>query len=359
MKQTLRIKLFLYRFFSTHIGMMFLRLLSLGIKVKNLGKDKKAKNQKKCPFLVAITVDTESGYVDRNERRIWQKEYPEAFKGYYYGIRNLIGVFDKHKVKATFFLSTQCFSSKGKEYRQIKKEIDGLAKKGHEIGLHLHPDSDLAIQKRLSKKLDATSAFFYNYREKLKIIKTAKQIVKEHLGNNVAKNLLSFRWGNWALDNEGVKALQEAGFKIDSSATPGIKGHLNDTMRHDWSKVNRHYPWKLSMTDYQATNHNNSKIMEIPIATFDLFGLKLRADPVYSSLLLNAFDYYYKHADRLKRPFIFVIITHSPEATYQDGKSTKALKTIDSFIRHTKSFKDAEFATMAECYKSLGKPNSK
>ena len=71
-------------------------------------------------------------------------------------------------------------------------------RKGHELGLHLHPDSDFAIQKKLSKKFDATSAFFYNYEEKLKIIKAAKQLVKEHLGNDIAKKLSSFRWGNWA-----------------------------------------------------------------------------------------------------------------------------------------------------------------
>lgn len=359
MKPTLRIKLFLYRFFSTHIGKLLLRPLSFGVAVKNIGNAKPQENSKKYPFLVVITTDAESGYVDKNERRVWQKENPEAFIGYYSGIRNLTGVFDKHKIKTTFFLSTQCFSSKGIEYKKIKDELGKLIKKGHEIGLHLHPDSDFAIQKKLSKQFKATSAFFYNYKEKLSIIKAAREIIKENLGKNIEKKLVSFRWGNWALDSEGAKALSKLGFKMDSSATPGIKGHINDTMKYDWSRVKIHYPWKLSATDYQATNHNNSKIIEIPIATFDFFGFKLRADPVCSSLLLNAFDYYYKYADRLKRQFIFVIITHSSEATYQDGSPTKVLKTMDSFINHTKRFKDVEFATMAGCYNHLEKFNSK
>jgi len=89
----LKTKLLLYRFFSTDFGKLLLNALSSGVKVHNLGP----KKEKKFPFLVAITIDTESGYVNRDERRVWQKEEPDAFRGYYYGIRNLLYVFDKHK----------------------------------------------------------------------------------------------------------------------------------------------------------------------------------------------------------------------------------------------------------------------
>ena len=352
MKQTLRIKLFLYRFFSTHIGKSLLRLLSFGVAVKNIG-NKQLKNSKKYPFLVVITTDAEAGYVDKGERRIWQKENPEAFIGYSHGIRNLMDVFDKHRIKTTFFLSTQCFSSKGIEHKRIKDELGKLIKKGHEIGLHLHPDSDFVLQKKLSMQFKATSAFFYNYKEKLRIIKEAREIIRENLGKSIEKKLVSFRWGNWALDSEGAKALSKLGFKIDSSATPGIKGHLNDAMKYDWSRVKTHYPWKLSATDYQATAHNNSKIIEIPIATFDFFAVKLRADPVNSVLLNKAFTEYYKKADRSKKPFPFVVITHSPEATYYNGNPTKALKDLDKFISLAKSYENVEFVTLKDACKRM------
>src|SRR3989338_1391278 len=285
----LKLKLFLYRIFSTYIGRCILRLFSFGVNV-NLGREKK---EKKFPFIVAITTDTESGYVDKDERRVWQKENPNAFIGYYHGIRNLMGVFEKHKIKTTFFLSTQCFSSKGEEYKKISKELGNLIKNGHEMGLHLHPDSDFALQEKLGRKFSATSAFFYDYGEKLEMIKAAKEIIKENLGKECEKKIVSFRWGNWALDSDGAKALNESGFKIDSSAVPGIRGHINDTMKYDWSSVNRHYPWKLSTANYLATNNSNSNITEIPIATFSFFCLELRADPVNSVLLNKAFIEYY------------------------------------------------------------------
>lgn len=350
MNTRLKIKLFLYRFFSANPGKLILKLLFFGVKVSNLGNGKRVK---KLPFYVVVTTDTESGYIEKNERRVWQKENPKAYMGYYFGIRNLMRIFDKHKIKTTFFLSTNCFSAKKDEYKKIKKEINSLIKKGHELGLHLHPDSDLALQKKLSKKFNATSAFFYNYKEKLEIIKSAKSLIRENLGNKVAKNLISFRWGNWALDSDGVKALHKLGFKIDSSAAPGIKGHTNDTMKYDWSKVKKHYPWKLSLKDYQATNHNNTDIMEIPIATFDFFGLKLRADPVNSILLNKAFSEYYKKSDRSQKPFIFVVITHSSEATTKNGIPTRTLKDLDKFISTVKKYNDVKFITLRESYKKL------
>ena len=343
------IKLFLYRIFSTAFGKLLLRSLSFGVKVRI----KNEKKPKKHPFLVIITADAEAGYVDKDERRIWQKENPRAFIGYYYGIRNLMDIFDKHGIKTTFFLSTQGFSSKGIEYNKIKKELNNITKKGHEIGLHLHPDSDAALQKKLSKRFDATSAFFYTYEEKLRIIKAAKELIEKHLGKAIGKNIASFRWGNWALDSGGAKALNKIGFKVDSSATPGIKGHVNDTMKYDWSRVKRHYPWKLSITDYQATSHNNSKIIEIPIATFDFFGFKLRADPVDSVLLNKAFKEYYKKADRSEKPFPFVVITHSCEGTYYDGRATRALKDLDMFISLAKSYENVEFVTLGEAYERM------
>lgn len=350
MKNALRFKLLLYRFLTTEFGNLILKSLSNFVTVKDLGNKTKLN---KCKFLVVITVDTESGFVDKNERRTWQKENPEAFVGYYYGIRNLLEMLEKHEIKATFFLSTQCFSSKSFEYKKIMEGLNNLLNNKHEIGLHLHPDSDFSIQKRLRKKFNATSAFFYSYDEKVEIISAAKDLVKRHLGEKAAKNITSFRWGNWALDTGGARALNKLGFTIDSSATPGIKGHMSDGMKYDWSGIKHHYPWKLSTRDYRAIHHANSNVTEIPIATFDLFGIKLRADPVNSLLLQKAFSGYYKMADRSQIPFPFVVITHSSEATTKDGRPTRALKDLDDFISNAIKFDDVEFVTLNEAYRRL------
>ncbi|MEK6891993.1 MAG: polysaccharide deacetylase family protein, partial [Nanoarchaeota archaeon] len=281
--------------------------------------------------------------------RVWQKNNPEAYIGYYKGIENWRNLLNRYNAKATFFLSTNCFSAENEELNKINNQLKSLLKEKHEIGLHLHPDSDLALQTALKKRFQNTSARFYNYNQINLFIKVSKQLIQKNLGINPT----SFRWGNWALNTDSIKALQENGFKIDSSATPGIKGHLNDGMHYDWSKVDEHYPWKLSLNDYQDTKHQNSKVLEIPIATFNFMGKTLRADPVYSELLKAAFDYYYKNADRSKKPFVFVIISHSIESTHEDESITQVIRDMEEFIKHAKKFDDVEFVTIDEVYKKI------
>ena len=222
-----------------------------------------------------------------------------------------------------------------------------MLKEGHEIGLHMHPDSDLALQSSLGKKFHSTSAKFFSSEEINELIVEGKRLIKKHLGVDV----ISFRWGNWALNTDAVSALEKNGFKIDSSATPGIKGHQNDGMSYDWSNTALNYPWKLSAIDYQNTSHQNSNVIEIPIATFNFFGVRLRADPANSALLSASFEHYYKNADRSKKSFIFVVISHSIEATYEDGSSTKVVKAMEEFITHSKKHNDAKFMGLADAYK--------
>ncbi len=338
------LKILAYRFFNTKIGKNILEKLSSFISVANLrtGSGKKSKK----PFIVCITIDTESGYVKKNDHRVWQKDEPKAYAGFYKGIENWRNILARHDAKATFFLSTNCFSAKDKEQNLISEQLKLLVKERHEIGLHLHPDSDIAIQNSLGKKFNATSAKFYDEKEIGLFLKAGKKLLKENFGINS----ISFRWGNWALSTDAVKALERNGFVIDSSATPGIKGHQNDKMTYDWSRVSYHCPWKLSNSDYQDTKKQDSKIIEIPIATFNFLGIKLRADPANSVLLNACFDYYHKHADRSKKPFIFVIISHSIEATHKDGTKAKVIDVMDEFLSHASGFGDVEFLTLQDSY---------
>ena len=344
-----KLKIGIYNILNKPLGKKSLKLLSKSISVKNLSKTKKSIDKSNKKFLISITIDTESGYVKKNNERAWQKDNPEVYIGYFKGIENWRNLLNKYNAKATFFLSTNCFSAKDDHLDKINKQLKLLLKEKHEIGLHMHPDSDLALQIALKERFQNTSSKFYNYEQINQFIKTSKKLIK----NNLNISPKSFRWGNWALNSDAVKALQENGFKIDSSATPGIKGHLNDGMHYDWSKVNKHYPWKLSLKNYQNTKASDSKVLEIPIATFNFMGKTLRADPVYSELLKAAFDYYYKNADRTRKPFVFVIISHSIESTHEDGSITQVIKDAEEFIRHAKQFKDVEFVTIDEAYKRI------
>ena len=344
-----KLKVGLYNILNKSFGKKSLKLLSKTISVENLKKDYKYINKPNEKFLISITIDTESGHVKKNNERLWQKDNPEAYIGYFKGIENWRNLLNKYNTKATFFLSTNCFSAKDDDLDKINTQLKLLIREKHEIGMHVHPDSDLALQISLKERFQYTSSKFYNYKQINQFIKTSKKLIKDNLNINPT----SFRWGNWALNSDAVSALQSNGFKVDSSATPGIKGHLNDAMHYDWSKTDEHYSWKLSLKDYQNTKQQNSKVLEIPIATFGFMGKTLRADPVYSELLKSAFDYYYRNADRTKKPFVFVVISHSIESTHEDGSITQVIKDTEEFIKHAKKFSDVEFVTIDEGYNRI------
>jgi hypothetical protein len=333
----------IYLIMHSKLGSLILNFLSPFISVKGL---KRSKKPKKHPFLVAITIDTESGYVKKNQLRRWQYLSPHSFQGYIYGIKNWTDLSQKFSIPLTFLLSTQCFSADPETSKNIINQLKKTLKQGNEIGLHLHPDSDYSLQKNLKIKLSHTSAFFYDDKTKTNMIKIGKALIKRYIGINIS----SFRWGNWALDTGAVNALKKNKIKIDTSACPGIKGHSHDSMKYDWTKVKNHYPWYLSTSNYKQIN-NPSKVLEIPIATFNFLGKTMRADPINCDLLLHSFNYYYKYADRSTKPFIFTIISHSSEATHKDGSSTKIIETMEKFLYHCLKFKDVRFITLNQTKK--------
>src|SRR3989338_10677368 len=198
-----QLKAGLYNILKMPLGRKALKSLSKSVYAKNIKRNNKSANKnnpksKQKKFLFSITIDTESGYVKKNNERVWQKSNPRAYICYYRGIENWRNLLNRYNAKATFFLSANCFSAKDGDLEKIKKQLKFLSKEKHEIGLHLHPDSDLALQNALNKKFGYTSSKFYNYNQISQFIKTSKRLIKD----NIKINPTSFRWGNWALNTD-------------------------------------------------------------------------------------------------------------------------------------------------------------
>ncbi len=272
---------------------------------------------KRYPLQLCVTVDTEGGYVDRDESRIWQGRAPDALQGYVHGVQNLVRVFDRHGIKATFLVAPHGASA------DLLRSLD---RAGHEIGLHLHPTSDRAIAARLGRSFDEGSAVRLSTSEQRLLVDAGKSLLEERLG----RALDSFRWGNWGLDASAARIVAEAGFRIDSSAVPRI-ADTKRPRRYDWSDCSERRPWAIA-----------PGLQEVPIATFRWLGRWLRADPIYGPLLDACFDLYRERAPRDEAPFPFVVMTHSCEATYRDGSSTRTLADLDRFLARAVTFPDVE-----------------
>ena len=302
-------------------------------------KDREEKKKKK-PFYIVLTIDTEAGYVDSHEKRLWQVDHPDLYEGFYYGIKNWLHLLNQYQVKASFMLSSQCFSALGKERKLINRELAKIISENYELGYHLHPRSDHSLEKVIGKKLRFTSAKFYSAREIDSLLKAARYLLNQNLGEKISQQIVSFRWGNFGLYKPAFNLLTKNGFRIDTSVCPGRKGHQFDDKVFDWSKTKNPFPYSLGPDGP----------LEIPITTFKIFNKVLVVDPINHIFLEQAFWQYHRLNNASKQPFFFVMLSHSSEGTDQLGHPTKIIQTMQSFIEAVKQFDNVEFITLRQAY---------
>ena len=337
------IKIFIYRFTFNSTILSVIKFLSKPLTAPKIYQCdvSPGKLQSKKPLYIIVSVDTESGFVTSSEERLWQVNNPDLFQGFYYGIRNWINLLEKHGVKGNFMLSTQCFSAKGKEKTLVEKKLKSLLESNHEIGYHLHPRSDHSLEKILGKKLEYTSSKFYTATEIDDMLKAARYLLQDKLGKQTNKEILSFRWGNYGLYQHAYRVLEKNGFTIDSSACPGKSGHISDDKIFDWSKYHSNLPKLLKGT----------RVLEVPVTIFDFFNHTLVANPLYHPWLDIVFDKYLLLNEHLNAPFFFVLLSHSSEATYKNGGSTKIISVMDAFLNRVRRMENVSVITFQEAYK--------
>ena len=287
-------------------------------------------------MLVVVTIDTEGGYVEQSERRVWQGRAPDAFQGYTYGIRNVLDVLDRHHVKGTFFVAPHGRSARGAELAAVERAILSIPRGGHDIGLHLHPSSDRALAARVGAFADGSPRYLA-IADMERLVAAGRELLAEMLDRE-HRALAAFRWGNWGLDDRAARIVADAGFRIDSSAVPGLRDAKSPRRpRFDWSARRSVHPWEIA-----------PGLLELPIATFRFMGVSLRADPIYRSLLFAALERHRELAPREDAPFVFVVMTHSNEATYRDGSPTRALADLDQLLGLARRLPDVEVVTSTE-----------
>ncbi len=333
----------LYSATGGRLGARALHALARRIVVPELGAMKSAHRK---PLLVVITVDTEAGFVARDERRVWQGEAPDAFQGFTHGVANLADVLARYQSRATFFVAPHFLAAPVRARERSLAALSRAREGGSEFGLHLHPASDRALAERLGRTFTETSGRYLSQTDKDELVSAGKAMLQESLATDVT----SFRWGNWGLDAGGARALVKAGFAVDSSAVPGIrdrKARGPARPRYDWSETHHVGPWRMSLQN-PVLEDASSPLLELPIATFELFGARLRADPLYGKLLEGAFVRYHERAPREDAPFAFVVMTHSSEATHEDGSPTRTLRDLESFLALATQTPGVELVTIRE-----------
>jgi len=136
------------------------------------------------------------------------------------GLKNILNLLAKHKIRATFFITTNF----AKKYPELIKQMSKI----HEIASHGYSHSD-------------------NYLEDISQIKSAKQELEKIIG----KSIYGFRAPRFKINN--IAGLHELGFEYDSSCHPTIA------------------PGKYLKIKQNRKIHKLGNIVEIPLSTLPIF----------------------------------------------------------------------------------------
>ena len=203
----------------------------------------------KMTVFFVVTIDTE---IDRSPD--WRVSADESFSSVLDGIpRKLTPLFNRFGAKPTYLLSNEVIENK--DCVAVLKNIDSC-----ELGSHLH--GDLVEPQRKVYKLGNTFnlAMQNSYPEEIEYqkLKNLTNLFVEKFGYSPT----SFRAGRFAAGNNTITSLEELGYLVDSSVTPGVdwdypEGRTNFL----YAREQPYFPSKENLLA-----EGSSKVLEVPIS---------------------------------------------------------------------------------------------
>jgi len=225
-------------------------------------------------FMMTIDVECFSIPLNRCDNDTGREVY-EA------GLPRLLGLLARHDVQGTFYFT-------GKMVEMFPEAIELVMGYGHEIGCHGYDHSP-------EKAFDLLS-----YDEQLKELRKAKTVIE-----GVAGRIESFRAPMLRINEDTVRALEEAGFKTDSSvASQRFDGPLTFGAKRKLKWL--YAPRKPYMISYDSiVKSGSSNILEIPIsaAIFPFIGTTMRISPCITKILQK---YLYHESKKTGKPVVFL-----------------------------------------------------
>ncbi len=258
---------------------------------------------------VIIAVHTEFGFVE-NGRVVFDRETEGGARD---GIRNLLSIADERGARICFFPKPEVLDAS-------EKEITRALKRGHEIGLHIHPEDKLLLRNKLS---DGRSAALMHYKkeEQQRMMRFGKDMMKKKFGITPR----AFVAGKWSENNHTRVALEALGFTHDCSPFPGQ--HSNTC---DWGKLPKMCaPYRPASADYQV--RGRCKLLYVPVSEL-ITGSTASPESTRdfgASVLMAAFEDYLSQG----MP-VFHIPLHSASMTDKNMRGIMA-KLLE-FISHSK-----------------------
>ena len=199
------------------------------------------------------------------------------------GMPILLSLYEKYDIKTTFFFTGYI----AKLNPEIVKMILPF---GHEIGSH-----GLSHEKKYGFDI-------LSYKEQIYHLKESKKILEDISGNEI----ISFRSPALRMSNNTVNALEEAGYKIDSSVASqrfDMFMSFGSKNKIKWITAPR-LPYRASKKS--IFKKGNSNIIEVPLTAFvfPYVGTTMRVFPLLTNIQKYIFDW---ESIINKKPIVFDI----------------------------------------------------
>jgi len=215
------------------------------------------------------------------------------------GLPRILDLFSKYDIEATFYYTGNIVKLQPEVVEIVKEE-------GHEIGCHSYSHDP-------NEALDLLP-----YEAQYKLILKSKKIIEE-----VAGNIVSFKAPELRINQYTIKALEDAGFKIDSSvASQRFDGPLSYGTKNKFKWL--FAPRKPYFPSYDSPFiRGNSKILEIPVSALLIpyIGTTMRISP---PLLKFIEKFIFREARSPDKPILFIF---HPNECIEYGEIEKTLHT--------------------------------
>lgn len=264
---------------------------------------------------VIVTIDTEGHDGSDPVRHLIIGETVEGK----YGIERIMDELDSVGVKALFFVDFAEAWDYGEE--KIRNVVETILERGHDIGVHIHPDH----------MADKSKLFLYEYsrEEQFDMIKRCTDLYEKMVG----RKPLSFRAGKYSANIETLDILDELGYKYDFSAFY----HQQWCGMKDSFTINAPCRYK-SLIEFPVTMHKS----------FDL-GFVEREDKVdIEQMTCGELRYSLDQIAKQKFPVVVTLFFHSfsllkwresPDAPIKNENNIKKLKGALKAVKQHKELK--------------------
>jgi hypothetical protein len=245
---------------------------------------------------VLLSIDTEFTWRAHEGGASWLENYGRSIEPGGAGISYQLAALARHGLKACFFVDPLPALLFGIE--PIRRIVGTILDAGQEVQLHLHPmwtQADRRIGRAEPVRFELTQ---FSEAEQFDLILQARELLREA----DAPDPIAFRAGSFAASVETLRAIQRAGFRIDSS--------------HNGSLMP--WPCDTGLPGTAVSPLLAGTLIELPVGLIDEGGGKLRHLQI-GAVSLAEMRGALLHAEAEGSPLV-TLVGHSFELATRDGE---------------------------------------